>query len=84
MSQKEISTIAALATGQSAIIHRVIGNSLGCSRLRELGLTNGTAIRLLRQAPFGGPMVFELRGYQLCLRPSEARLVEINNDFPVT
>jgi Fe2+ transport system protein FeoA len=29
-------------------------------------------------------MVFELRGYQLCLRPSEAMLVEINNAFPVT
>ena len=46
-------------------------------RLRELGLTPGTTVRFQRRAPFGGPLVIELRGYSLCLRPSEARLVRL-------
>ncbi len=44
-------------------------------RLRELGFTPGTEVSFVRQAPFGGPMVVDLRGYQLCLRPAEAKLI---------
>ncbi len=71
------STLAQLKVGETATIKQVVGDSPTCSRLRELGLTAETQVLFLRQAPFGGPMVFEFRGYQLCLRPSEAKLVEL-------
>lgn len=46
-------------------------------RLSDLGLLPGTAVDVLRRAPLGEPTVFELRGYQLCLRRREAALVEV-------
>ncbi len=46
-------------------------------RLSDLGLLPGTAVDVVRRAPLGEPTVFELRGYQLCLRRREAALVEV-------
>ncbi|MCP4007130.1 MAG: ferrous iron transport protein A [bacterium] len=40
-------------------------------RLLELGFVPGTELEVVRRAPFGGPVEVELRGYRICLRPSE-------------
>jgi ferrous iron transport protein A len=54
-------------------------------RLDDLGLRRGVEVRVLRRAPLGDPTVFELHGYQLCLRRSEsARVrVELESGRPV-
>jgi ferrous iron transport protein A len=44
-------------------------------RLADLGLVAGTPLEVLRQAPLGGPIEIELRGYRLVLRRSEAATV---------
>ncbi|MDP6850196.1 MAG: FeoA family protein [Planctomycetota bacterium] len=74
-------TLATLTLHQRGRVREVLGNGPAADRLRELGLTRGTTVELLRQAPFGGPMIFALRGYQLCLRPTEAArvLTELGN-----
>ncbi len=46
-------------------------------RLDDLGLRKGVEIRVLRRAPLGDPTVFELHGYQLCLRRSESARVRV-------
>lgn len=46
-------------------------------RLLEMGLTPGVEIRLVGIAPLGDPLEFEVRGYRLSLRKSEAARVEI-------
>ncbi len=46
-------------------------------RLLEMGLTPGVEIRLVGVAPLGDPLEFEVRGYRLSLRKSEAARVEI-------
>ena len=46
-------------------------------RLSDLGFTPGTAVRVVRAAPLGDPLEFELRGTRLCLRASEARCVRV-------
>lgn len=55
----------------------VDGDDDASQRLRELGFTPGTEVDFVRRAPFGGPLVVQLRGYQLALRPAEARRVRI-------
>jgi Fe2+ transport system protein FeoA len=40
-------------------------------RLREFGLIEGTVIRLLRRAPFGGPVEIQYGHTQIVLRPNE-------------
>lgn len=47
-------------------------------RLMELGITIGSEIRVIRKAPFGGPIEISIRGYRLSLRRTEARIVLID------
>ncbi|MCH2112867.1 MAG: ferrous iron transport protein A [Planctomycetes bacterium] len=75
MSQQESppkTSLADLRPMECAHVDRVVGQGPWSDRLRELGFTPGTQVTLLRRAPFGGPLLFGFRGYQLCLRPSEA------------
>lgn len=65
-------TVADLRTRTSAV----------GQRLADLGFLPGTTLRVIRRAPLGDPTVFELRGYQICLRRAETSLVEIEPGEP--
>ena len=49
-------------------------------RLDDLGIRQGVAVEVIRRAPLGDPTVFELHGYQLCLRRSESSRVRVRLD----
>ncbi|HVT30204.1 MAG TPA: ferrous iron transport protein A [Lacipirellulaceae bacterium] len=68
---------AALPVGESGRVVRVIGSNEVSRRLLEMGVTPGVEIRRLGTAPLGDPLEFELRGYRLSLRKSEAEQIEI-------
>lgn len=70
-------TLDRLAVGQRALVIAVQGVDETAVRLLEMGLTPGVELQLRGQAPLGDPLEFELRGYRLSLRKSEARLVQI-------
>ncbi|RMG40555.1 MAG: iron transporter [Planctomycetota bacterium] len=70
-------TLDQLKPGQVAVVVDVIGDDGIAMRLMEMGLTEGVEVRLIGTAPFGDPMEFELRGYHLSLRSTEARRVQI-------
>jgi ferrous iron transport protein A len=79
-------TLVALSTlqnGQTARIGRILGNGDIAHRLREMGLTPGSLLKVLGRAPLSDPMSVRLRNTTLALRRKEARdvLVELmNND----
>jgi ferrous iron transport protein A len=66
-----------LAPGESAVVVDVLGDGPIERRLLDLGLLPGTKVLALRRAPLGDPIEYELRGYRLCLRRSEARRVRV-------
>jgi ferrous iron transport protein A len=68
---------ADLATGQSGRVACVSGSDDVGRRLLEMGVTPGVEIRRIGAAPLGDPLEFELRGYRLSLRKSEAQHVEL-------
>ena len=70
---------ADLETGQSGRVVRVAGTDDIGRRLLEMGVTPGVEIRRLGTAPLGDPLEFELRGYRLSLRKSEANHVQLEN-----
>lgn len=75
--QGSAASLADLEPGQRAQVQRIsVFGALGL-RLREMGLVPGTEIRLVRRAPLGDPLQFEVRGYQLSLRSTEAGCVEV-------
>lgn len=63
--------------GRSVRVVSISGDDAIARRLGELGIRPGVEIEVLRRAPFGDPTVFELCGYQLCLRRSESSRIEV-------
>jgi Fe2+ transport system protein FeoA len=64
-----------LAPGDAGVIARVeSGDGIG-RRLLDLGFIPGTPLRVVRRAPLGDPVSFELRGSRICLRRGEAARV---------
>ncbi len=71
-------TLCDLAAGSSAVIQDIpMGHDEHITRLRELGLVPGTKVRLVRRAPFGGPVEVSVRGSRLAMRRTEARHIKI-------
>jgi ferrous iron transport protein A len=46
-------------------------------RLGDLGFLQGTEVRAVRRAPLGDPVVYELRGFRVCLRRVDAARVAV-------
>ena len=66
-----------LPPGTEAVVRSVdVEGAIG-RRLVDLGLRPDTRIRVMRRAPLGDPTIYELRGYQLCLRRTEACQVRV-------
>jgi ferrous iron transport protein A len=64
--------LASLAPGAHAVIESVDATTPIGRRLADLGFLPRTPIHVLRRAPLGDPVAYELRGYRLCLRREEA------------
>lgn len=69
--------LANLAVGQQARVVCVLGADEISLRLLEMGLTPGATVKCLGRAPLGDPLEFEVRGYRLSVRKTEAERVEI-------
>jgi ferrous iron transport protein A len=74
-------SLADLAPGEAGVISSLVDGSgpIG-HRLQDLGLLPGTPVCVVRRAPLGDPIEFELRGYRLCLRRREAALVMVRSE----
>ncbi|HEY2841033.1 MAG TPA: ferrous iron transport protein A [Pirellulales bacterium] len=72
--------LADLPLGREARVVRILGNDEIALRLLEMGLTPGIEVRLIGRAPLGDPLEFEVRGYRLSIRKSEAARVEIESE----
>jgi Fe2+ transport system protein FeoA len=70
-------TLDRIARGRRVRVIGLLGDDPIARRLDDLGLRPGAEVEVLRRAPLGDPTVFELHGYQLCLRRSESCRVEV-------
>ena len=65
-------SLSQLSIGESAILGKMILPEAASMRLQEMGLLPGASIRLIRRAPLGCPMEFEVAGSRLAIRISDA------------
>jgi len=70
-------SLADLAPGSAARVAAVDPQSPIGRRLLDLGFVPGTEVRVVRRAPLGDPVEYELRGYRVCLRRSEALRIRV-------
>jgi Fe2+ transport system protein FeoA len=73
-------TLDQLPIGNSATIAAVRGEGALRDRLLDMGLTPGTCVMVRKVAPMGDPMELNLRGYELTLRRSDAKNIDIVGD----
>jgi Fe2+ transport system protein FeoA len=73
-------TLDQIPKGRCVRVLAVAGDDPIAMRLNDLGIREGVRIEVIRRAPLGDPTVFELCGYQLCLRRSESARVRVSPD----
>lgn len=66
-----------LADGEMAFITKVRGYGAFRKRITEMGFVSGTLVKAIKRAPLQDPAEYELMGYRVSLRRSEAELIEI-------
>lgn len=70
--------LTTLTPGQDAVVTDLaIDDPQLAHRLLDLGFVPGTTVELIRRAPLGDPIVFRLRGAEICLRRAEATRIRV-------
>ncbi len=69
--------LAEIPSNESAFITRVKGRGAFRKRIIEMGFVRGQKVRVIKNAPLRDPIEYELMGYKISLRRSEAKLVEV-------
>lgn len=70
-------TLIDIPVGSSAHVVRLHGEGAVKRRIMDMGLTKGADVTVRKMAPLGDPIEVNVRGYELSIRKSEARLVEV-------
>jgi DtxR family transcriptional regulator, Mn-dependent transcriptional regulator len=64
--------LSELKPGQKGLIEKVAGDGAVKRRIRDMGVTTGSLVEVVRVAPMGDPIDVKVRGYHLSLRKEEA------------
>ncbi|WP_340820767.1 FeoA family protein [Methanolobus sp. WCC4] len=74
----EETTLDTLEPGEKARITKVRVKGTARRKLMDMGMVAGTEIELVRNAPLGDPMDYNIKGYHLSIRKEEASQIFIN------
>ena len=66
-----------LQTGDEGVITKVMGHGSFRRRITEMGFVKGKKVKVIKNAPLLDPVEYEIMGYHVSLRRSEAKLIEI-------
>ena len=78
--EKEIinKRLSELKTSEEGVITKVFGHGSFRNRITEMGFVRGKTVRVIKNAPLSDPIEYEIMGYRIALRKSEAELIEIS------
>ena len=71
-------TLEDLKNGEKAIITKVKGSGAFRKRIIEMGFVVNKEVLVVRNAPLKDPIEYTIMGYDVSLRRSEARLIEVS------
>jgi ferrous iron transport protein B len=69
--------LADLETGKYGIITKIQGIGAFRKRIMEMGFIKGKKVLVIKNAPLNDPIEYNIMGYEISLRRSEARLIEV-------
>lgn len=70
-------TLADLTPGEKGVITKVKGRGAFRKRILEMGFISGKEVDVIQRAPLLDPVEYRVMNYNVSLRNSEARLIEI-------
>lgn len=69
--------LSELKTGQKAIVVKILGHGAFRKRVIEMGFVKGQEVKAELSAPLKDPIKYEILGYSISLRRSEADMIEV-------
>ncbi|RUT79225.1 ferrous iron transport protein B [Ancylomarina longa] len=69
--------LSELTNKQEGIIVKVLGHGAFRKRITEMGFVKGKKVTVIKNAPLKDPVEYEIMGYEVSLRRSEASLIEV-------
>lgn len=80
-SEKEVNvkqvSLDTLRVGERGVVVHVGSKGPVRRRMMDMGVVPGSEVRVRRVAPLGDPIEFEIKGYSLSLRKSEAKAIQV-------
>lgn len=73
-------TLCDIPIGDSAIITAILAAPLLKQRFLEMGLLVGTTVKVIKYAPLGDPIQIMFKGYTLCIRKEDAKLILVSQN----
>lgn len=70
--------LSELSTSESGVIVKVRGHGSFRKRIAEMGFVRGKRVTVIKNAPLMDPVEYEIMGYHIALRRSEAERIEIS------
>ena len=76
--------LADLSTGSRGVISHVLGQGAFRKRISEMGFVKGQPVKVIKNAPLKDPVEYEIMGYKVSLRRSEADMIEVVSSSEAT
>src|ERR1035437_4258947 len=76
-------TLYDLSEGDKGIILKIKGRGQFRQRIMEMGFVAGKQVTVIKKAPLKDPIEYNIMGYQVSLRNSEARLIEVTKEISI-
>jgi len=70
-------TLYDLKEGEKGVISKVKGRGAFRKRITEMGFVKGKIVKVIKRAPLQDPIEYRIMDYEISLRRSEARLIEV-------
>ncbi len=69
-----------LHNNDTAVIASVTGQGAFRKRITEMGFIKGKTVRVIKNAPLQDPVEYEIMGYNISLRRSEASMIRVSSE----
>ncbi len=66
-----------MVNNEIGIITKIIGHGAFRKRITEMGFVKGKSVKVIKNAPLQDPIEYEILGFRVSLRRSEAKLIEV-------
>ncbi len=69
--------LSEIEVDKQCVITKILGRGTFRKRIMEMGFVRGKTVHVVKQAPLNDPVEYEILGYHVSLRKSEAKMVEV-------